>query len=80
MEIVDFNQFLEFAEDMTTKYKFYRVINDKLQCYMFGRDGITISSETNNSTTVLIDIQKKGFIETKLTDEEIDFMGLKQWW
>lgn len=77
MKIVNFAEFLKFAEEMTTKYKFYRIINGKIQAYMIGRDGMILFSEADVDKTIILDIVSKGFIETQLSREEITAMGLE---
>lgn len=77
MKIVNFNSFLDFVDDMTTRYKFYRVVDNKLQAFMVGRNGMTIQSELKTpDQKAILDIVSKGFIETELTKEEIENMGL----
>lgn len=75
MKIVNFNEFLGFTEDMTTKYKFYRTVAGQLQAFVVGRDGLIIYSETDKSKHK-IEIVTRGFIETELTKEEIAGLGL----
>jgi len=78
MKIVNFETFLEFAGDMATRYKFYRITENKIQCFMVGRDGIIIYSDLEKATAKnILDIVGRGFIETRLSKEEIELMGLE---
>jgi tRNA1(Val) A37 N6-methylase TrmN6 len=75
---MNFDEFIEFAEDMATRYKFYRIIDNKIQVFLLGRDGMILYSEVEKPDNKLIlDIVSKGFIETKLTNDEIRYMGLE---
>lgn len=77
MKIPNFNEFLAFADDMITRYKFYRLVDNRIQCFMFGREGLVISSETDKpDNKTIMEIIAKGFIETKLSDAEIQLLGL----
>ena len=77
MKIINFNSFLEFADNMITQYKFYRLLGNKIQCFMFGRDGIFIHSETESNQDTIMQIVEKGFKETILNKEEIELMRLE---
>lgn len=77
MKIVNFNSFMEFANESTTMYKFYRVLNGRIQCYMAARDGIWIYSDTDANQKTIMGITAKGFVETELSKEEIELMRLK---
>jgi len=77
MKIKKFEEFLGFVEVMTTKYKFFRLIDGRLQAFVVGRDGIIIHSEMKRPDhKSILDIVAKGFIETELNKEEIELMGL----
>jgi len=78
MKIVNFQEFLGFADEMSTRYKFYRIVGDKLQAFMVGRDGMIIHSElVKPDQKAILDVVNKGFIETELTKDEIETMGLE---
>jgi hypothetical protein len=75
MKIVNISSFLEFAEEMQTRYKFYRVVGDKMQLFMVGRDGLILYSIAD--MRLKQDIIRRGFLETELTKDEIALMGLE---
>jgi hypothetical protein len=78
MKIINFDSFLDFADEMTTKYKFYRTINGNIQCFMIGRDvggnTLILHSEVVADTKVINDITSRGFKKTELSKEEIESM------
>lgn len=78
MKIVNFDSFLEFADDLGVKYRFYRIIENKLQAFMIGGKGLVIYSEIENpSQEQILKLANLGFIETKLSKEEVKEFGLE---
>ena len=77
MKIVNFDSFLEFADDLGVKYRFYRIVENKLQAFMIGK-GLVIYSEIENpSQEQILKLANLGFIETKLSKEEVKEFGLE---
>lgn len=77
MKIINFNSFIEFAKESETKYKFYRVLGDKIQLIIAGRDGWIHSDTENMDNKKLLKLLEMGFVEVQLTKEEEKEWGLE---
>ena len=77
MRIVNYDSFMEFSESMITRYKFYRLIKNKIQLFMLGRDNIVIFTEIDKpDNKKVMDLVSKGFVEVQLNNTEIQLWGL----